>query len=195
MENVIELEHVDAGYPGVVILKDVTFSVAKSEIFILLGGSGCGKTTIMRHLIGLNPILGGRLTVAGLEWGPQSVLECDLGDTKAIARHLRGRNRPDAIVCGFDAMALRVKSVADSIGLKVPDRLMIAGFDDAEFARYLSPSLTSIRQPINLIAEATTDALLNRIRNPKAPPKSVQLDVELICRASTFRRPGGCTST
>ena len=70
MENVIELEHVDAGYPGAVILEDVTFSVAKGEVFILLGGSGCGKTTIMRHLIGLNPILGGRLTVAGLEWGP-----------------------------------------------------------------------------------------------------------------------------
>ena len=72
MENIIELSHVDAGYPGVVILKDVTFSIARSEIFILLGGSGCGKTTIMRHLIGLNPILGGRLTVAGLEWGPKT---------------------------------------------------------------------------------------------------------------------------
>ena len=75
MENVIELEHVDAGYPGAVILKDVTFSVAKSEIFILLGGSGCGKTTIMRHLIGLNPVLSGRLTVAGLEWGPRTRAE------------------------------------------------------------------------------------------------------------------------
>ena len=72
MENVIELEHVDAGYPGAVILKDVSFSVARGEVFVLLGGSGCGKTTIMRHLIGLNPILAGKLTVAGLEWGPKT---------------------------------------------------------------------------------------------------------------------------
>ena len=72
MESIIELEHVDAGYPGAVILRDVTFSVAKGEVFILLGGSGCGKTTIMRHLIGLNPILAGKLTVAGLEWGPST---------------------------------------------------------------------------------------------------------------------------
>ena len=71
-ESVIELEHVDAGYPGAVILHDVTFSVRRGEVFILLGGSGCGKTTIMRHLIGLNPILGGRLTVAGMEWSPQT---------------------------------------------------------------------------------------------------------------------------
>ncbi len=68
MENIIELEHVDAGYAGSVILHDVTFTVRRGEVFILLGGSGCGKTTIMRHLIGLNPILAGRLTVAGMEW-------------------------------------------------------------------------------------------------------------------------------
>ena len=72
MENIIELKHVDAGYPGAVILKDVSFTVRRGEVFILLGGSGCGKTTIMRHLIGLNPILGGKLTVAGLEWRPET---------------------------------------------------------------------------------------------------------------------------
>lgn len=72
MDNIIELEHVDAGYPDAVILKDVSFSVARGEVFILLGGSGCGKTTIMRHLTGLNPILAGKLTVAGLEWGPRT---------------------------------------------------------------------------------------------------------------------------
>ena len=67
-EAVIKLEHVDAGYPGKVILKDVSFEIAKGEIFILLGGSGCGKSTMMKHMIGLNPVLDGRLTVAGEEW-------------------------------------------------------------------------------------------------------------------------------
>ena len=68
MEPVIELKHVDAGYPGVVILKDVSFEVRRGEVFILLGGSGCGKSTIMKHMIGLNPILSGELRVAGMEW-------------------------------------------------------------------------------------------------------------------------------
>ena len=66
-EPVIELEHVSAGYPGVEILGDVTFSVNEGEIFVLLGGSGCGKSTIMRHMIGLNPVLGGTLRVLGME--------------------------------------------------------------------------------------------------------------------------------
>ena len=72
MEPLIELEHVDAGYPGKVILRDVSFSVMRGEVFILLGGSGCGKSTIMKHMIGLNPVLAGRLTVAGLEWSDRT---------------------------------------------------------------------------------------------------------------------------
>ena len=72
MENLIELEHVDAGYPGAVILHDVSFSIRKGEVFILLGGSGCGKTTILKHMIGLNPVLSGRLTIDGMEWSRQT---------------------------------------------------------------------------------------------------------------------------
>lgn len=65
--NVIELEHVDAGYPGVKILEDVNFTVRRGEVFVLLGGSGCGKSTIMRHMIGLNAVIGGKLRVLGME--------------------------------------------------------------------------------------------------------------------------------
>ena len=54
------------------ILKDVSFSVRRGEVFILLGGSGCGKSTIMKHMIGLNPVLAGHLRVAGLEWSPKT---------------------------------------------------------------------------------------------------------------------------
>ena len=70
--SIVTLSHVDAGYPGAVILRDVSFEVRRGEIFILLGGSGCGKSTILKHMIGLNPVLAGRLVVAGMEWGPRT---------------------------------------------------------------------------------------------------------------------------
>ncbi|MBR6734553.1 MAG: ATP-binding cassette domain-containing protein [Kiritimatiellae bacterium] len=66
-ENIIEVEHLDAGYPGVKVLEDVNFTVAKGEVFALLGGSGCGKSTIMKHLIGLNPAIAGTIRIDGLE--------------------------------------------------------------------------------------------------------------------------------
>ena len=72
---IIRLEGVDAGYPGALILGNVSFSVARGEIFILLGGSGCGKSTIMKHMIGLNPVLSGKLEVAGLEWSERTRAE------------------------------------------------------------------------------------------------------------------------
>lgn len=71
-EPVVVLKNVDAGYPGAVILKNVSFEVARGEIFILLGGSGCGKSTIMKHMIGLNPVLAGELLVAGEKWTPKT---------------------------------------------------------------------------------------------------------------------------
>lgn len=74
-EAVIELRHVDAGYPGAVILRDVSFDVMRGEIFILLGGSGCGKSTIMKHMIGLNPVLSGELLLDGMAWSRRTHAE------------------------------------------------------------------------------------------------------------------------
>lgn len=64
----IQVQNVDAGYPGSVILENVSFDVFKGEIFGLLGTSGCGKSTLMRHMTGLNPVLGGSIHIAGSEW-------------------------------------------------------------------------------------------------------------------------------
>ena len=72
-QSAISLKHVDAGYEGgEPVLRDVTFDVAKGEIFALLGGSGCGKSTVMKHMTGLNPVLGGELRVLGEEWSART---------------------------------------------------------------------------------------------------------------------------
>lgn len=71
-ETVIELSGVDAGYPGATILRDVSFTVGRGEIFVLLGGSGCGKSTVMKHMIGLNPPLAGTLRICGEEWSART---------------------------------------------------------------------------------------------------------------------------
>ena len=65
--HIIEVEHLDAGYPGVTVLRDVNLSVARGEVFALLGGSGCGKSTMMKHLLGLNPALAGTIRIAGIQ--------------------------------------------------------------------------------------------------------------------------------
>ncbi len=63
--TVIEVEGVDAGYDGRVLLHDLNFSVRRGETFVILGGSGCGKSTLLKHLIGLNPPLRGEIRILG----------------------------------------------------------------------------------------------------------------------------------
>lgn len=61
----IEVEHLQAGYGGDVVLEDVSFSVARGEIFFVIGGSGCGKSTLLRHMVGLNPARKGMVRFFG----------------------------------------------------------------------------------------------------------------------------------
>ncbi|MCP4413106.1 MAG: ATP-binding cassette domain-containing protein, partial [Gammaproteobacteria bacterium] len=56
-----------AGYEEDVILNHINFEVYEGEIFVILGGSGCGKTTLLKHLIGLNQPMDGNIVINGID--------------------------------------------------------------------------------------------------------------------------------
>jgi phospholipid/cholesterol/gamma-HCH transport system ATP-binding protein len=62
---IIRVENLVAGYGDVVIQKDINFEVKRGEVFGILGGSGGGKSTIMKHMIGLNPPISGKVLIDG----------------------------------------------------------------------------------------------------------------------------------
>lgn len=49
----IEVNGLQCGYDGTVVLQNITFSVPRGELFFIIGGSGCGKSTLLKHMIGL----------------------------------------------------------------------------------------------------------------------------------------------
>ncbi len=61
----VEVTGLECGYDDKVILKDVSFTVARGEIFFVIGGSGCGKSTLLRHMVGLNPPRKGEVRFLG----------------------------------------------------------------------------------------------------------------------------------
>jgi phospholipid/cholesterol/gamma-HCH transport system ATP-binding protein len=68
----ISVEHLDAGYDGVAILDDVNFQVRAGEVFGILGGSGGGKSTILKHMIGLVPPVAG-----SVKFGDEDIVGAD----------------------------------------------------------------------------------------------------------------------
>lgn len=64
-ETLISVENLTAGYGRYIILQDVSFQVRRGEICIILGGSGCGKTTLMNQLIGLQQPVSGKILFRG----------------------------------------------------------------------------------------------------------------------------------
>ena len=62
---VVSVEHLRAGYGPKVIIEDVSFDVPRGKIVCLIGGSGCGKSTVVRTLVGLLPPEAGRIRVFG----------------------------------------------------------------------------------------------------------------------------------
>lgn len=61
----LELKNVSAGYPGRVVLEDVSLTVRPGKILVLLGPNGCGKSTLLRTIPGLLPPLGGEVLLDG----------------------------------------------------------------------------------------------------------------------------------
>jgi phospholipid/cholesterol/gamma-HCH transport system ATP-binding protein len=62
---VIRVEHLKMGYGSKVLLDDASFEVRRGEVMVILGGSGCGKSSLMKHIIGLYQPMAGDILIEG----------------------------------------------------------------------------------------------------------------------------------
>jgi len=84
-----------------------------------------------------------------------------------------------------DELAIGLISGLDKIGIKVPDQMSVIGYDDTDYARFYQPSLTTIHQPLDEIARAALELVLNRVKDFDGERQERIFDVELVERAST----------
>ena len=111
----------------------------------------------------------------------------------AIAREMFScADRPDAVFVGNDHMALAVMDVLRfELGLSVPGDVSVVGYDDVPIAAWPAYDLTTIRQPVNRMVEATVDALISCIEGATDPHR-VLIPGTLMMRGSA-RKPKGFT--
>ena len=92
---------------------------------------------------------------------------------------------PRALVCGNDQMALGVLDMFDRHGVRVPDDVIVTGFDGIDAGRQSSPRLTTVHQPMVDLGRAAMRAMLSRLERPEQPPISVRLPVQVLLRESS----------
>ena len=101
------------------------------------------------------------------------------GATELLARGI------DALFCANDATAAGALDTIHGHGLRVPDDVALAGFDDLDFASLLDPPLTTVRQGVRQQGIEAARVLLQLLGDPSRSPRRVLLPTELVIRQSS----------
>ncbi|WP_244492589.1 LacI family DNA-binding transcriptional regulator [Aureimonas sp. AU22] len=98
-------------------------------------------------------------------------------------------DRPTAIFCASDQMAVGALEAAVELGLKVPDDVSILGYDNQELARYTNPPLSTVVLPNYEMGRRAVETLI-RLANANKParPHLIKIDGPLVARNTTGHR-------
>ncbi len=131
------------------------------------------------------------LADAGMMLPAERVLATDLlmeSGYRAMTRVLSGERRPEAVFAFNDLAAIGAIRAAADHGLAVPADISIIGYDDVEISRYLTPALTTVRQPIPALGQTAATVLLDRLDKGTPLPAQTRLPPELVVRDSVAWR-------
>jgi LacI family transcriptional regulator, repressor for deo operon, udp, cdd, tsx, nupC, and nupG len=129
----------------------------------------------------------------GLQSRPEWIIRGDFSmrsGAEAAQQILQMQDRPTAVFCASDEVALGLISTMEKAGVRVPQDLSVVGFDDIDIAEFAIPSLTTIRQDRHKLGQSAAKLLQTILDRPdqsrSTPCNQVELiNVELILRGST----------
>ncbi len=132
------------------------------------------------------------MATAGLEvdplWVRFGTFHVDFG-RDAAREILALPDRPTAVFAGNDLQALGVYDAARERGLRVPEDLSVVGYDDIAPARWVSPALTTVHQPLRRMGVEAARMLLDpTARTAEGGVARVDLATHLVVRGSTAPR-------
>ncbi|HWL76959.1 LacI family DNA-binding transcriptional regulator [Microbacterium sp.] len=134
------------------------------------------------------------MNAAGLDIHPEWIRFGDFhpGGGERHARELLAMpDAPTAIFAGSDLQALGAIAAATDAGLRVPDDLSVVGYDDIALARWMSPQLTTIHQPLRRMGEEATRLVLRLSEGASVETLRMDLATHLVVRGSTAAPPSG----
>jgi DNA-binding LacI/PurR family transcriptional regulator len=117
------------------------------------------------------------------EWRTSATFELEAA-TRRIMDLLR-RADISALFCDDDLLAGAAYRAARRLGISIPGRLSVVGFNDIEFSRLLEPELTTVAIPAEIIATAAVERLILQLEGRTRTPRRLVAQLELRVRGST----------
>lgn len=96
-------------------------------------------------------------------------------------------NRPEALICANDNMAVGAYRAIHEMGLRIPTEIAVASFNDISVAQFLNPPLSTVRLPAAEIGETALDMLMERLAGRQTAKHTV-LAARMIWRGSAKER-------
>ena len=133
------------------------------------------------------------MAARGVTLNDADVLEADWtsasSESVMRARLDLDQELPEVFACSNDQMAVGVIFALQERGVRVPEDVLVTGFDDITLTRYFNPTLTTIRQSGRLLGAVAVDALVSTIDGDAGVDRTIVLATQLVVRSSC-----GCTS-
>ncbi|PJC88076.1 transcriptional repressor PurR [Vibrio sp. HA2012] len=127
------------------------------------------------------------LSDAGMPFDESKIIEgnfeCDTA-VEAADTILALDDKPTAVFCFNDTMALGLMSRLQQKGMRVPDDISVIGYDNIDLAGYFSPPLTTIHQPKRRVGKTAFEILLERIKNKEHERHVFEMQPEIVIRDS-----------
>jgi DNA-binding LacI/PurR family transcriptional regulator len=131
----------------------------------------------------------------GMKMDPDLIVQIDTDDPTPMlgypfAKQLLARNKPFTALFAYnDISAIGAIRAFQEHGVRVPQDISVMGFDDIPGAMFQTPSLTTVRQPLNRMGEVAAQTLLERIEG-NVEDSDIAIEPELVVRESTAKAPG-----
>lgn len=123
----------------------------------------------------------------GLDLSLLPVGDYDEATGAAAADDVDASDLPDAIACANDELALGLLGRLAERGVRVPDDVLVTGWDDVMAARYAG--LTTVRQPMRALGETAARLLDELVSGTRTEPRHELLETDLVIRSSTRQQP------
>ncbi len=130
------------------------------------------------------------LSELGLEVCQEWMMHSDHRNNDDIIRFVKQlcgqKERPTAICCSSDYVALQVLTTAAGNGWRVPDELSLVGFGDIDFTIHANPKISTVVQDYQTMGYELMQRIAGRIGNPEVPPETIEFPTTYLARESVI---------